>query len=310
MAMTDGDGQAVPEDAGDGMTFEAPDDADVSIVTSGDPLRSTLKVPRMLVDELRVHFTPDGIRMTAVGPANVGMFDVDWHRDGFTGYQYHVDHDDQDDADTVVGIPLTHLQDAVKFARKRDDDPVRIDVLGTQSGTPRMRTSVIRPDQQVKRTTVFGLIDPDSIRQEPDIPDIDLAYRATPGIKPLRDVITDLKSIYDHSWFAIDGSDLILGSQPNRNPSLDAQKGDGTQASTAVFPNAAWEADDVQGNDSGQGSMFSNDYLKDMLAALDQAKVDRVTVKFGTEYPVMLDFDTPDWNVTGTLMLAPRIQSD
>jgi proliferating cell nuclear antigen len=305
--MTDAD--VVPEDAGDGMTFDAPQDADVSVVTSGDPLRSTMEIPRVLADELKMRFRPDGIHMQAVDPANVGMFDIDWHQDGFTGYQYNHDPSDQDEI--VAGVSLIHFRRVANFARKRDDDPVRIDLLGMTDGNPRMRVSVLRPDQQVKRTSVFGLIDPDSIRQEPDIPELDLRYRATPGVRPLRDVVQEIKANHDHSWFAIDGNDLVLGSQPNANPRLadDADTGDGQAADAFTFPNAAWVADDSDVGDD-RGSIFSNDYLKDMTMALKQAKVDRVTVKFGEEYPAVLDFDTPDWNVSGRMMLAPRIMSE
>jgi len=297
--MPDAGETQVPEDTGDDLGFDAPEDSAAAFATTGKPIRSLLRLPTALVKEAKLNVDPDGLSITAVDPANVGMIDLTVHADGFSGFQVN--------RDVTVGVNFKTLTSALSFARMPDDDPVRIDILDPGGDVPRMRVAVIRPDQQMKRVTVFSLIDPDAVRDEPDVPGIDLPFRATPGIDALNDAVKSLTDGHDHAGVAIDGSALVIGSTMSSDVQLTDSDSD-DRADTAVFPNAAWIEGAEDGD--GQGSLFSLDYLRDMTKALKRSKMDRVTLKFGIEYPTMLQFNHADWNASGQFLLAPRIQSD
>jgi len=307
-ADTDGSGDDTPvEDTDEKLRFDAPDDADVSILTHGEPIREFVRLQTPLVDEARWQFTDDGIVVQAVDPANVGMIDLDAYDGGFDQYRKRTD-------DLEVGMPLTtggNLKNALAFARKGrgsdNGDPVRIDILDRGK---RVRIAILRPDQNTKRVSEFYAIDPDSMRQKPDIPDLNLTYRAAPGIEPLTDGIRDLDRSHDHVWFTAIDRTLVIGSQPTRNPTMAGNAG-AESVDTVEFPNAAWSTTTDDGAvEHAHGSMFSANFLRDFTKAIDATKMDRVTLKFGDEFPTIMAFEHDDWGFDGQYMLAPRISND
>lgn len=288
----------------DELRFEEPDDAAASIVTGGDPIRSWASSLQYLygIDEVRLQIDEDGLSVRAVDAANVGMVELTASADGFSGFQ-------APDGPLKIGMALSassggDLNSALGYARKRpgDGDPVRIDVFDGDSA--RVKVQAIRPDQQTKRVSEFFAIDPDSIRQEPDIPNLRLPHRATPGVDALADAVDSMDDTHDHVWLSRSDATLMLGSQPGRNPNLDA---DSPAVDSVLFPNAAWSIED---DEAGDGSLFSVDYLKDIAQGLKTVKADRVTVEFGEEFPAIFDFDNTDWGFSGKFMVAPRIRDD
>ena len=241
MSDTDTDATTdVPTDTGDAnLDFDSPDDAAATVVTQGDPIRSLLDAVTVLVDDAKVRFSPDGFTVTAVDPANVGMVDLNAPSAAFTGF-------DSQDA-LVVGMPLERLQNALKFARKGrkgdSGDPVRIDVIDDDDRM-RVRVAVIRPDQQAKRVSEFFAIDPNSIRQEPDIPSLGLPHQAQPDIDGFQAAIRDLKRNHDHVWLGRTGPTLVLGSQPTPTSSTPSNSrtppGPMTTRTRARGASSAW----------------------------------------------------------------------
>lgn len=308
------DADAAVVDDSDDLGFDAPDGATATIVTQGDPIRSFLTaiVKPLSLNEAKFRFSGDALDVRAVDPANVGMVDVTAPAEMFTAY--HAD-------DVTVGMPLDtdsgpSLKRALQYARKghqgQNGDPVRIDVYEHGSAT-RVRVAIIRSDQQTKRVSEFFTVDPDLIRQEPDIPDLSLSYRADPDVAALADAVDDLKR-YDHAWFSAADRTLVIGTSPTRNPSLaqyDPDDDDDPDVVDAIeFPNHAWAVDDPDGKVSdADGSMFSTAYLRDFAAALKASKADRVTLKFGDEFPALFDFQSNDHGFSGRYMVAPRISS-
>lgn len=301
----------VPTDEGtDDLEFDGADGAVATVVTTGDPFRSWLDGIGTAIGlhEVRFRFEPDGIRISAVDVANVAFIDTKAPASAFTGYDVRPESGDA----VVVGMPLDmesggDLPTALGYARKRpgNGDPVRIDVIRDGDAT-RIRVEVIRPDQQTKRTTEFFGIDPASIRQEPDIPDLNAVDRATPDVDAFVEAIDAIKGSHDHAWLSRDGKTLTVGSQPGRNPTLDA---DDAVVDVITFPNTAWsiEGDDAE---AGDGSCFSMDYLMDFAKSLKRLKADRITVSYDDTFPAIIDWDTTDWGISGTLMVAPRVPAD
>jgi hypothetical protein len=315
MTDTDTASTAAPavDDTDGDLQYDAPDGSAATVVTQGDPIRSFLDLPTAVVREAIWDFDSDGISVLSADLANVGMVDVTFPADGMTSYDV--------DGDIAVGMPMdldsnADLKSALSFARRGrgndNGDPVRIDIYRNDGGQAnRVRVAVIRPDQRTKRVSWFFAIDPDSLRQRPDIPSLDLPYRADVDVDTWVDTVDALKR-HDHAWVTADGRDLIVGTQATRNPHIaDDASADGLGVDVVELPNRAWAVDDADGVvDDADGSLFSTDYLVDFSRGVKQSKADSVKLSFGDEWPMKLQFTNTDWGISGQYMVAPRIQSD
>ena len=280
--------EALTEDDHEELEPETEDGAAVNILTHGDPLRSFLELPTALVDEAKGRFSEDGLDIRAVDLANVGIVDVTAHASGFERFDAN--------SERVVGLNLDRFQSAAGWARERggDGDPVGIDV---RTDPDRIRVDITRPDQEMKRISEWHAIDTDSLRMEPDIPDLDLPCRAQPPVDGFYEAVSALNDTrHDHATLTRDGSTLVLR----------AENGD-EDREAFYFPNAAWHVDD---SDETPASIFSLDYLDDMATGLKRSKADRLTLSFGQEFPAILAFEHEEWGFEGRYLLAPSIGSD
>lgn len=292
--------QAVEPDDRDDIEPATDDDAAVSILTNGDPLRSWVELPDAIVDECRLRIDDDGLHVAAADPANVAMLETTFRAEGFRGF-------DAPDSGVTFGLNLDRFTSAISWARKRGDDgdPVSIDLF---DNPPRMRVSVTRTDQRMKRVSEWFGIDPNNIRQEPDTPDLSLPDRADPAPSNLVDAVEAVDDHRDYAYITRDSDTFVLASQESGDTKIDPD--DDTDAETgagAVYmPETAWS----DGEGEATSSLFSLDYLTDMAAAIKQSKADRLTVHWGDEFPVELHFDHEDWGITSQFLLAPRLEPD
>jgi proliferating cell nuclear antigen len=242
----------------------------VSASTLGDALDSV----SVLVDECKIRLNEEELAIRAVDPANVGMVDLTLEAAAFESYE----------ADGgVIGVNLNRLEDIVGMANA--DDLVHLEL------DEETRKLHIRMDGL---SYTLALIDPDSIRQEPDIPDLDLPARIVVEGNQLDRGITAADMVSDHIRLRVD------------------------DAAEAFFIQAEGDTDDVDFEmDRGDlidltvgpaDSLFSLDYLKDMNKAIPGDA--EVTVELGEEFPVKLHYELAEGLGNVTYMLAPRIQSD
>ena len=289
---------ALDGDAGDDLQPQIDGDAVLLILTSGAPIRAWATIAAQTVDEARLHVTDDGLRITANDPANVVMVDYEFHAEGFKRYELDGDK-------FVFGLDLDQFTSTIDWARKRGDgDPVSIDVFEDPT---RMRVSVTRPDQGMKRVTEWFGIDPEGIRPEPEVPDLDLPNKADPQPRALHEGIDVIDE--DIAWVTRDGQKLVIATTDGSH-SLDGKQlvdDEPDVTDTVYFPNCAWSED--EGGD-GASTLFSMDYLESVTAGVKQAKMDHVTVHWDEEFPVRFAFEQSDWGISGQYMLAPRLQSD
>lgn len=186
----------------------------------------------------------------------------------------------QSPAGRAVGHPLTMSNQQTQadkatgqtFGQKPDNDAAAAALL---DGVADAAAPALAEEE-------VATIDPDSVREEPDVPDIELPNMAAPDVDALGDAIAELERLNEHVWLSRDGETFIIGSQPIGERQLD---GDNELVDTVAFPEAAWSEN---GEDTARGSVFSIDYLSDAIGALDAAKADRVTLLFGDEFPTRI----------------------
>jgi proliferating cell nuclear antigen len=243
-------------------------------IVSAGTLRDALDSVSVLVDECKIRLEEDELAIKAVDPANVGMVDLSLDAEAFESYE----------ADGgVIGVNLSRLEDIAGMGAAGDLVHLELD--------EETRKLHIRIDGL---SYTLALIDPDSIRQEPDIPDLDLPAEIVLEGSHLDRGIKAADMVSDHIALRVD--------QEAETFHIEAE-GDTDDVDLELG------TEDLIALDGGPAeSLFSLDYLKDMNKAIPSDA--EVTMELGEEFPVKLHFEFAEGLGSVTYMLAPRIQSD
>lgn len=257
-----------------------------SFIIPVDPLRAWLDHLGALVDEARIHLNHDGWSTTAVDPANVGM--VNARIDSLAFEHYDVPEPG------MIGVNTDRLEDVLSGANKGD--------LANIEYNAERRNLVI---SYGGHEWTLSLIDPDSIRQEPDLPDLDLAAQVEIGGGDFKDAVKYSEQVTDHIRFEVD-----VGIDPT-DPRVFILRGEGD---VDVYEGRFEDGDEgVSITASEQAvSLYSLDYVTDMVKTFDRDLT--ITVHLGNEFPTLMAAEIQDaeGERCGDVeyMLAPRIQSD
>ena len=243
-------------------------------IVRADTLQATLDSIGVLVDECKIHLTADGLEIRAVDPANVGMVDLALDADAFESYE----------ADGgLIGVNLVRLQDIAGMAS--GDDLVHLDL---DEETRKLHISIDGLEY------TLALIDPESIREEPDLPDLDLSATIVIEGRDIDRAGTAADMVSDHIELGVDESDeQFYVAAEGDTDDVHLELGQDDLIDLTVGP---------------ASSLFSLDYLQDMNKAIP--KDTEVTMELGEEFPVKLHFDFAESDGTVTYMLAPRIQNN
>ncbi|MFC4405067.1 DNA polymerase sliding clamp [Haloarchaeobius iranensis] len=243
-------------------------------IVSAETLKTTLDSVSVLVDECKVHLDEDGIEIRAVDPANVGMVDLRLSAEAFESYE----------ADGgVIGVNLSRLEDIAGMA-----DSGQLVELELDEETRKLHIQIDGLEY------TLALIDPDSIRQEPDIPDLDLSAEVVIEGKDINRAVKASDMVSDHIALGVDASDELFY--------VDAE-GDTDDVHLELTTE---QLIDLQAGDAR--SLFSLDYLKDMNKAIPADA--EVTLELGEEFPLKIKFPIAEGQGSVLFVLAPRIQSD
>jgi proliferating cell nuclear antigen len=243
-------------------------------IVSAETLGTALDSVSVLVDECKIHLEEDGISIRAVDPANVGMVDLSLDAAAFESYE----------ADGgLIGVNLSRLEDIVGMA-----DSGQLVELELDEETRKLHIQIDGLEY------TLALIDPDSIRQEPDIPDLDLPAEVVIEGSDIDRAVTAADMVSDH---------IALGVEEGDDAFYVQAEGDTDDVHLEL------DREDLIDLQAGEArSLFSLDYLKDMNKAIP--KDGEVTAELGEEFPVKMHFDIAEGQGSVTFMLAPRIQSD
>jgi proliferating cell nuclear antigen len=243
-------------------------------IVGASTLQDALDSVSVLVDECKIRLNEDALSIRAVDPANVGMVDLTLEAAAFESY----------DADGgVIGVNLARLEDIAGMAGSGDLIHLELD--------EETRKLHIEIDGL---SYTLALIDPESIRQEPDIPELDLPAEIVVEGAQLDRGVTAADMVSDHIRLRVAEADeafLVEAEGDTDDVDLELTRED-------LIALTAGPAD----------SLFSLDYLKDMNKAIPGDA--EVTVELGEEFPVKLHYGFGEGLGQVTFMLAPRIQSD
>jgi len=255
----------------------APQQFEATIESSN--LSDTLKGVSVLVDECKIRTSPEGIRIRAVDPANVGMVDQTLKAIGFESLRA---------TNGTIGVDLDRLQNVVGMANSGD-----LIHLDYKQETRKLHIEI------EGMSYTLATIDPDSIRQEPDIPSLDLPSIVqveediiSRGVKAA-DMVSDHLSLKTEQ--GVQNNAFVMEAEGDTDD-VDLKKTE--------------DEDEIHQLDisSEADSLFSLDYIKSMRKAIPNGAI--VTVELGEEFPVKMHFTNDEETIETTFMLAPRIQSD
>jgi len=165
---------------------------DGEITTSGiiqaDVLQQYVDTLSSLVDECKIHFGDAGLSARAVDPANVAMVDAELSKHAFESYD--------SPGEVRIGVALDKLDE--KLGSANSDDLVE---FGLDMETRHLRLRYRTVEHKM------ALIDPDAIRKEPDMPDLELPNYAELFSDDLQEARKNVALVTDHLW--IRGGDVL-----------------------------------------------------------------------------------------------------
>lgn len=241
-------------------TFEA--------IVDVDTLTDFIGVQKAIVNEARWQVQDDGILVRAVDPANVCMVEARLHTDAFDHYE---------PGDQLLGIDLDTLEGYATASSHGELVNLLLDPETRMLHVDRGRTDFD-----------MALIDPDNIRKDPDIPNLDLTVDAT----------IDGSDLHE----AIDAADLV-----SDHVTLTTESGDLTATASGDTDTMAMElATDVE--PAGESGRYSQPYLDEIATPIPADA--EVRIRFRDDYPLKISYAIDEGGIEVLNMLAPRIQSD
>ncbi|WP_256403268.1 hypothetical protein [Halorubrum salinum] len=283
MAAADADVESTADDDQTPETEAEPVD-NMTVIIRAEVLQQVIDQLLTVVDEAIFRIGHDGLSVAAVDPANVAMVDLEVEEGAFESVG---------DGMFPIGINIQKLDDYVDGAS--GSDQVKL------SYSPEKRSI------EIEHTNVeveMAGIDPDAIRQEPEIPEIDHRAEFEVDAKVFRDAVENADLVTDHVRFEadVDAEALAVSGE-----------GDIDEIRTVI------ESDDLLDANFSERveSLFSVAYLiggskggskyKGMLKPLSSGT--ELAGKLDDEMPVFLTYEFADGFGNVQMMLAPRVEN-
>lgn len=257
------------------------DETVVETIVRAEVLNQAVDQLLSVVDEATITIGKNGLSTAAVDPANVAMVKLDIDPGAFESIP---------SGSITFGTSLTKLEDYLDGAT--NDDPV---LLAFDTKTRKMR---------IEHTNVevdMAMIDPDAIRNEPDLPELDLPCTFAVEAGVFQDAVERSTLVSDHVFLRADVDDELL-----------EVRGEGDTDTIRVDLDSEDLTDASFGENSE--SLFTNDYLvrnEDNIDGLLKPIPDDTVIEcdLGTEFPIKSRYSYADDLADVVWLLSPRIQN-
>ena len=279
--------------AADAEAEDAADEADkpetmpvegMTVVVRAEVLQQVVDQLLTIVDEAIFRIGYDGLAVRAVDPANVAMVDMDVDPGAF---------ESTGEGMFPIGVNLQKLDDYIDGASGGD--------LITLSVDPEVRKVEI--DHTNVEVEMAG-IDPDALRGEPDIPEIEHSAEFTADAKVLRDSVENADLVSDHVELKADVDEealVVTGRGDIDEIQTVAGEDELTEANFAEEVVSLFSLPYLVGGSQG-GSKYGG-ILKPLSSGTE------VTGRLDDEMPIFLNYEFADGFGSVEMMLAPRIEN-
>jgi proliferating cell nuclear antigen len=237
------------------------------------PFEELLDAVAVLVDECRVRVDPGGVQIRAADPAMVALVEVSLSADAFKRYEADGE---------VLGVDIERLCEVLRVAD--GDEMIRLELdpetrtLGIEIGTV---------------SYTLALLDPASIRDEPELPAHDPPAEVRLRGTHLDRGIRAADMVADHLRLRVDDEAEQF-----------AIEAEGDTDDVAV----ELTREEVEELVAGRAdSLYSLDYLREMNKAIPREAT--VSLELGEEFLAGVHFDATEPGPAVSYRLAPRIQN-
>lgn len=233
-----------------------------------------------LVSETKLFIGEGGWEICAVDPANVAMGKIPLSDAAFESFSV---------SEGVLGIDLDNNDIREKIAMFDNDELVRLHL------DPETRKLHITGEDGGLEFT-HALINPETIRQEPEMPEMEWHNTITISPKDLNRAIKAVDMVTDHVAFTTDAAE---------NTFCVHGEGDTDDVDLELGPEDLFEMDL-----SDSESLYALEYLKDLRKAMPSGSDDEITLQFSDQFPLRFTYEWNDSGDKSELLLAPRIHKD
>lgn len=221
-----------------------------------------------IAPECRVWLKKDGIEVRAVDAANVAMISAKMPKSAFGEYKEET---------AVLGLDLPKLKTAAGF--------MKTGILEIEQDKNGGKLRIM--DGKTKYSN--ALLDVNTIRKDPNPPNINLPAVVTINAKDLQESISAMSKIGDKIRFSLQGKTLTMTTEGDTDLLVKEIEGEVVKSIPAPV-----------------ASMFSSDYLKEISRVIRDA--DTVTVGMNTDHPIKIECTVDQIELQ--YLVAPRIEKE
>lgn len=224
-----------------------------------------------VVEECQIELSEDGLSSSAADEAGVCVVDISISNSAFESFESR---------EQKIGVDVAELSDILSIA---DDEPI----------------SLILENHHLQG--IFdevdyhsALIDLDHIENKQEIPDLDLRAQFGLTASQLNKAIKVTSQVSDKVVVVLDeeGGEVIFNASGDDNR-----------------VNVEYEKDElIHMNDSGAEAMFSLGYLEKINSVIPEDG--EIDVRFGEDFPMVMDYEILDGDGEVSIMLAPRLDEN
>jgi len=234
-------------------------------------LREVLDAAGVLVDECRIHVCDEGLLLRAADPAMVALVDITLDAEAFESYEADGE---------LLGIEIDRLAEVCRIAD--DDSLARLELDAEKR---RLHVDIGSLSYEL------GLLDPSSIREEPDLPSVDPPATVVLEGEHLDRGIEAADMVADHLRLRVDDDVFVIEAEGDTDDvSVEFTRGD-------LLEVAPGQAD----------SLYSLAYLTAMSRAIPGDAA--VRLELGEEFLAGIQYEYAEGGPAVSYHLAPRLQT-
>lgn len=222
-----------------------------------------------VVDETKIHITPEGINIRAVDPPQALMVAVDLKKGAFEKFEA---------TDMDIAVDIRKISERLaKF-----DSDTKINLFVDEN-----KRALVLDGGGVKFS--MRLVDPASvIRKEPNVPKLTFPVVVTMAGSELRKAVKTVATVADEIYFNVDNGQLCMYGVSN-------DKMDDAQYNITVLKIDATEP---------AKALYRADYIEDIAKTM--AKADTMTVELKSDFPMRMSTVIANGNCNILYFIAPR----
>jgi len=253
----------------------------VELEADGRVIRPWKRLIDPIADECRVHCDSDGLHVSVVDPANVIMVDATLYADALESYSVH--------EECTLGLNTSAFGTALQHARYGSSNS---DTVHVQADDRTLETTVTKEivDTSATFAEQMDLVNPDTIRQEPTLPnDLQFTHSVECSAELLREVL-DTLTLKSKTYLELEGHGDTL---------TVTQEQDTTKRRVEIDADVA----------EGGKSLYTGDYWSSIKNQLTNGLIDSVRMEWAEDFPVNLTMEREGVYEARTF-LAPRVRSE